>query len=180
MKVSVCVRTPIMTLKDFVAGGDVILQSTLMLRKRCLPALPDWICQVKFVDLTLQFLCLQQGKLAYLREVTMLYRQHQEAQFSQLPAAEKIKWDIITWKEIRKRIEPSYHHLIDRRLAGAYYRLSELYKMSSRAKESKAALDRAVEIGSALDHLRHLIRAFVPCLYRELLVLKVKALFRQH
>lgn len=160
------------TLRDFIRGYTVMLQSTLMLRRRCLERIPDWVTQVKFADLTLQVLCLQGGKLAYMKEVTTFYRMHENASFSRLSPAEKIKWDVITWQEIQRHINPVYRRYLRRRLASAYYRLSECYKACNRLDESKAALIQAAKIGSITDRLRYSVRSSAPRLYSALLMLK--------
>lgn len=176
---SIIYGKPTQTLKEFIKGGAVMVQSTLMLRKRCLATLPDWIVRVAFDDVALQVLCLQHGKLGCIKEVTAFYRRHKGSLFNQLPAVDKIKWDITTWKEIKKHMDPVYHRWINRRLAGAYYRLAERYRENNRLQESRTALARAAEIGSVADRLRYLGRSATPRLYRSLFMLKKKGVFYQ-
>jgi len=161
-------RKHIATLADFVRGYH-LASGTLMIRKSVLRTIPAWLEEARLEDLVLEFLCLNTGhKMACLKPPMLVYRYHDQAQHSVLGPLRNLEAQAVTWEAIRKRIGVSFHRPIHRRLAGAYYRLSDLYAEASRMAESRAAFKRATVLGSFLDTVRHRLRHSLPGVYRGL------------
>jgi len=182
-------RQQLMNLRDVLesgnsktGGGADLLQSTIMIRRACLPTLPDWFIlesHMPQTDLLFQILCLQRGSQAFLSDVSTFYRVHGASLFSSLSTERQLESAVATWSEVKKHIEPSYHRPINRRLAGGYFRLSELYAAVGQRAAAKAALTRAAEYGNFADWVRHLGRTYTPSLYESLLTLSAQFRYRE-
>lgn len=161
-------RKYIAALTDF-ARGYHLASGTLMIRRSVLPTIPQWLEEARLEDLILEFLCLYTGhRMACLPPPMLVYRYHDQAQHSTVGPLRNLEAQVVTWEAILKRIDASFHLPIHRRLAGAYYRLSNLYAQAGRMAESQAARERAVIFGSFPDKMRQRLRSTLPGVYRRL------------
>lgn len=164
-------RKTLATLADF-ARGFHMTQSTLMVRRSCLPEIPGWLEAVRLEDIVIEFLCATQGAMACLMAPMCVYRHHGAGKHSQADTIGNLEAIALTWEAIRERIDRSCHKAVDRRLLGTYYRLADAYGASGRWEKSIAVMERAAQLASVNDKIRRaLMRAF-PQLYNKLYRLK--------
>jgi glycosyltransferase involved in cell wall biosynthesis len=123
--------------------GVWIGQSTMMFRRHVLKNLPKWVLDFTANDKVLQFLCVQQGLIAFINEPLAVFRVHDDGMYSGDTATNQVRWMIDYLKVFDEKTNSHYRHILHRRISRKLYYLSSLYDEEQRWSESREAAREA-------------------------------------
>lgn len=126
---------------DELFTDNFIASCSVMLRKRCIPVLPDWYYTAAFGDWPLYVLTAEHGTIGYLDEVMAVYRYHGRGAWSRLSRIEQLQSVISFLKQMNRDLQ---RHRIPLRLSVSdkYYALALAYAQTGRHARAGWALFR--------------------------------------
>lgn len=116
---------------------DFIATSSAVVRRACLPALPDWWASVPVFDWPFFVLNALSGRIGYIDECWSAYRQHEQGAYSALPQERQMEQNIAVMRIFRGVLGPSYEALLTRALSSRYLTLAMHYRAKGDAKQAK-------------------------------------------
>jgi glycosyltransferase involved in cell wall biosynthesis len=124
---------------------DFVATSSAVVRRACLPALPDWWASVPVFDWPFFVLNALGGRIGYIDECWSAYRQHEQGVYSALPQEQQMEQNIAVIRIFRGVLGPRYEALLTRALSSRYLTLAMLYREKGDAKQAKQSALMSVQ-----------------------------------
>lgn len=127
----------IYTLKDVLLGRAYLPTRSMVFRRRLLPEFPPWFKEITLGDWALQVLLADQGRLRFFPDSMAVYRIHDGGVWTRMDHRDRVRAIIRQCGYYRRHFGYRYRRVIQKRIARAYLRLSDL-----EAEEGNVALAR--------------------------------------
>lgn len=116
--------------------GSIAQTCTLLIRRKFLKNLPDWVLNSYTLDWCLQIFLANQGPAIYIPEITSVYRIHNQGVWSKLDEFEGWRKNLIFYKTVKKKFfKMTERKRIKNRISILIYEALELANIQFNKKE---------------------------------------------